>query len=111
MPRVRTAQIVAEFLRLRYEQRQLVQAGIVEATGLTRGMISLIISGQRVFPMYHVDEVAAFFGMDVPRFLLYAEAELKRTGRWHHAEAAATEEDARLRMLRVRAGLIDSGGE
>jgi transcriptional regulator with XRE-family HTH domain len=100
---MRTAQVVSEFLRMRYETRQLVQAGIVEATGLTRGMVSLIISGKKIFPMYHVDEVAAFFGMSVPEFLTYAESELKRSGRWEEVLATNREEQARLHLLRLRA--------
>jgi transcriptional regulator with XRE-family HTH domain len=103
---MRTAEMVAEFLKHRYESRQLVQAGIVEVTGLTRGMVSLIINGRRVFPMYYIDEIAAFFGMGVPEFLVHVEAELKRAGRWREDVTPTVEETVRLRLLRLRAGQI-----
>jgi transcriptional regulator with XRE-family HTH domain len=105
---MRTATMVAAFLRYQYESRRLVQAGIVEATGLTRGMVSLIINGQRVFPMYYVDEVAGFYGMTVPDFLIHAEAELKKAGRWQTLHAADEDEKSRLRMLRLRTRVIDN---
>lgn len=101
---MRIADVIAEFLRYRYESGQLVQANFAVAIGLHKTTVNAVIRGDKSFPMYYVDECAAFFGMDVPEFIAHARAEVKRVGRWTVA-ALSPEEEQRLRVLRMRAGL------
>lgn len=96
--------MVAEFLRFRKANYQLIASRFAEAVGTSPAMISAVLKGDRTFPMKLLDETAFFFGCaDAIEFLIFARDELKKAGRYF--PDPSPEELERLRMLRFRGQL------
>lgn len=75
--------MVAEFLRLRKENFQLIASRYAKAVGTSPAMVSAVLKGDRTFPLRLLDETALFFGCpDVIDFLILARQEVKRAGRY-----------------------------
>lgn len=95
LPCVRVAptdQVIAQFLRLRRERGQLVQAALARHIGITAEGLSPMFNERRGFPMKHLDRTADFFGWDVIQLIETARREV----------AEAEEEEHRLRILAAR---------
>ena len=95
LPCVRVAptdQVIAQFLRMRRDRKQLVVAGLAEHLGISGEALSPMFKGKRGFPMKHLDGVADFYKMDVIQLIETARREV----------AEAEEEEHRLRILEAR---------
>jgi hypothetical protein len=101
---MQTADMVAEFLRLRKANFQLIASRFADAVGTSPAMISAVLKGERTFPLKLLDETALFFGCaNAIEFLILAREEVKKAGRW--PPEPTPDEAERLRLLRFRGRL------
>lgn len=80
---MQTAELVAEFLRLRRQQYQLIASRFAASIGTSPAMVSAVLKGERTFPLRLLDQTALFFGcQDVVVFLEMAREEVRKAGRY-----------------------------
>lgn len=64
-----TAEVIADFLRLRQSRGQLVVAKLAQHLGIGGNALAPVVRGERPFPMKNLDATAEFFGVDAPDFI------------------------------------------
>ncbi len=76
-----TADIITAFLRDRKQRGHLVSSKFADAIHVSRAFVSQMLNGEQTFPMKHLDDVAAFYGLDVVEFIQLARAEAAKARR------------------------------
>lgn len=74
-----TAEVIRLFLAERQRRGLLVGAKLAKAMDLKPSMMSMIMRGEREFPMQRIDRAAEFFRMSVIEFITTAEQETQRS--------------------------------
>ena len=72
-----TAEVIQAFLKGRKERGQLVVSKLAKRMDISPGYVTMILSGERRYPMDYIDQTAEFFGWSVVQLIQQAEQEIK----------------------------------